>query len=292
MAMIISDDIKFVYMHIPKCAGTTLSKAMKAAMPHDERFLGAKRDKETGQFLYMEHPVLGKLNAPHIPLALLREHFPDVWTKLQTYNVYAITRDPAARFQSAIGQIVKEFMTENIFSIPESRLRKIVRDCISGIRKNPVHPGVEYMHLIRQADFIELNGEQIAKNVYPIDAVSQMVKDINARFNVEVDAGERQNQARIPAFAGANSALWWMGRAARTALPMDTYFKLKNGAARLLTSDARQKPDLTFFRSAEVTDFVQEFYARDYELYDETKKAFAQVLIPPRQPDKEHENAH
>lgn len=96
--MIIDDTHQFVFVHIPKCAGSSV---------HAQLSLFDARDPASHRGGV--HPVLGPIHFAHIPLRFLRDHFPAEFAKLGVYRSFALTRDPRARFVSATVQHLREF---------------------------------------------------------------------------------------------------------------------------------------------------------------------------------------
>ena len=96
--MIISDRHRFAFVHIPKCAGTSVRKALRPIDARDSIFDGMGT-----------HPHMGMVNYAHFTLDDLSCHFPDQYRKVAEYRSVAIVRDPVDRFFSAIFQRLREF---------------------------------------------------------------------------------------------------------------------------------------------------------------------------------------
>lgn len=81
MATIVSDAHRFVFVHIPKCAGMSISVQMRQkGIDWDTRFVGKP--------LY-EHPRYGDMMLAHLPLDVPGEVFPDTLEKYRVYDSYA-----------------------------------------------------------------------------------------------------------------------------------------------------------------------------------------------------------
>src|SRR5215468_7000541 len=96
--MIICDDRQFAFVHIPKCAGTSIRRALRQADTTGEAF-----------FRIADHPVMGLVHLAHLTLADLAEHYPDTLAQIARYRSMAIVRDPVERFYSAVFQRLREF---------------------------------------------------------------------------------------------------------------------------------------------------------------------------------------
>lgn len=93
--MLISDTHQFIFIHVPKCAGTT---ARKALSKYDTR----------NNFFWMHHSMAGPLDSDkpllvdkgHMPLGLMRHIYPSDFSLLSEYTVFAFSRHPVARLVS------------------------------------------------------------------------------------------------------------------------------------------------------------------------------------------------
>ena len=97
--MIVSDRHKFAFIHIPKCAGTTVRNRIT---PYDD--LGGAHHERVE-----DHPVLGPTDFVHLPLYTLRDHFPEEFDKVRRYWSFAVLRNPKSRFFSAVAQRVRMY---------------------------------------------------------------------------------------------------------------------------------------------------------------------------------------
>lgn len=267
MATLICDRYRFAYVHIPKCAGTSLSVALKKHVTWDERFLGARPDPETGERPYLSHPELGRLNGPHVPLVTMRDCFPDAFAKLGSYAAYAITRDPAPRFPSAVAQHVREFRGGEIHEYQPEELEAVVEDCIAALRKNPVNPGLAYMHLLRQSDFVWLDGDRITDFVYPMEALDEMTGDISERFGFPLELHRRSSNPTEAPLSGPMGALQkGVARVSKATMPPGFHEQVRQFVRGYERRRSSSKTGAVF-ASDRVRDFVAEFYAQDAELY-------------------------
>lgn len=91
--MIVSDTRKFVFIHNPKCAGTTVRRAL---MRHDT----------TGNFFWMFHEVDGRrIDKAHLPMTALAALFPEYFERLGRYFTFVVVRNPYSRVISAFNEI-------------------------------------------------------------------------------------------------------------------------------------------------------------------------------------------
>lgn len=88
--MIISDTYRFAFIHIPKCAGTTVRQYFD------------KYDQKAIESGLKSHPEFGVFDYNHIPLHVLHYFFLTEYEKVRAYYSFAILRDPFARFPSSV----------------------------------------------------------------------------------------------------------------------------------------------------------------------------------------------
>ena len=271
MATLICDRNRFAYVHIPKSAGTSLSVALRPYLDPDERFLGARPDPETGERAYLSHPVLGRVNGPHVPLAMMRDHFPDAFAKLAAYPAYALAREPGPRFASAVAQHVREFRGGEIHALAPEEVEAVVEECMAALRQDPVNPGLTYMHLLRQADFVWLDGERITDFVYPMEALGEMTRDISGRFGFPLELRRRSNTTAAP-LTGRMAALQkGLARVSKTLLPARLHKRMRERTRRLERQRASSMT-AAVFATGRVRAFVADFYAPDAELHAKARE--------------------
>jgi len=102
--MIISDRHKFVFIHIPKCAGLYIRSKLETYDDTDGAFSSRVEP----------HPELGVLDYVHIPLFTLRDYFPQEYAKVAEYWSFSVVRDPYKRFPSSLTQLFRMYADERI----------------------------------------------------------------------------------------------------------------------------------------------------------------------------------
>jgi hypothetical protein len=119
--MIISDKHKFSFIHIPKCAGTSLRWPLQWFDDTNGRFT-----RYVG-----EHEVLGLLDYVHIPLKVLREHFTSEYEKLKKYQSYAVVRNPFSRFSSFLTQHANQYGDKQFQCMTKKEIQRSLDAVIS-----------------------------------------------------------------------------------------------------------------------------------------------------------------
>jgi hypothetical protein len=167
--MLISDANKFIFIHIPKCAGTSLRKSI------------LKVDPNTIKINYVDiHSELGKLDYTHIPLKELHDYFPTEWNKILKYNTLACVRDPFQRFPSSLAQKLRMYKGCEIRFLTSKKLAKEVDEVIktlSILSSDNVLPA-EMIHFQKQVCYIFHGNQQIVKTVIDVSQVEVYIAQL------------------------------------------------------------------------------------------------------------------
>ncbi len=206
--MIISDQHRFAFVHVPKCAGTSVRVQLK-------RF-----DKYGGRFARKAfHPELGFVDYSHLPLQTLREHFPETFEEVRSYRSFALVREPQARFLSAVRQRIGEFRRVPEPEITPAMVLREAEAVIEHLAGNPHTLDAQYIHFRRQADYVFCGPEQVVRHVLPIgrgEALERFVRETMApRFSL----GLEENVSRIARRPRLGAALQRLRPAVRGLAP-------------------------------------------------------------------------
>jgi hypothetical protein len=169
--MIISDRHKFAFVHIPKCAGTSVRRPLEKFDSYEGAFTGRVDS----------HPTLGQLDYVHIPLFSLRDHFPAEFRAIREYWSFAVMRDPFARFASSVSQRLKMYSDRPIRSCSSDEVRRAIDESIEYLTNKPREQCLlppEYIHFQKQVDYIQLNGESVVDKIYLVDEVDTLLGDL------------------------------------------------------------------------------------------------------------------
>jgi len=170
--MIISDEHGFVFVHIPKCAGTTIRKFIKKFNCQKDTFYGIDN-----------HPDLGRLDLAHIPLFTLREHYLSDFEAMQIYWSFAVVRNPYYRFVSSLSERIKNYKVKFIEQCSEKEIRYAILETIEYLTKNEhCLLSHEFIYFQKQVDYIKLDGEQIIESIYTIEQIDELVADFQSKI--------------------------------------------------------------------------------------------------------------
>lgn len=269
MVNIIREADNFIFVHIPKCGGSSiaigLTEALDPPLEDEIRYDGAKLDTIEGLGSYMD---------AHKPLWMLRDHFPE---ELETYRrceCFCVVRDPHKRFASAVQQYLREFEHNNIADMAQDDVIRVLDTLMERLSTENRYLGGEYVHFIAQDDFVTLEGERIVKNIYPLeelDAMALHISDVVQRpvrfhFRANTSAGSRGKSFKL---------IKRIGKPLRAVIPAGLYWSLKTAVIKALTKPLPQDA-LSVFETDRVKQFVETYYAKDIALYAEAQHAFAQ----------------
>jgi hypothetical protein len=251
--MIIDDHHRVVFVHIPKCGGTSVGRQF-GQMDTSKLF------RRKG-----EHDQLGPIHYAHIPLVFLKAHYPEEFRKILEYESFALLRDPHARFASATFQRIEEFGGVPRIQITGKMALKEAHQVIGWLRSHDRFCDLEYIHFSRQADYIVLDGHPVVKNVYTIDDMEAFGQALGALTGLRFDPDRRENSN----FASSYSGLFAVLHNLKPIYSRLTSWALRERILLLLRSLNLQKPTSlyeAFRRDPEISAFVESYYAEDFAL--------------------------
>ncbi|KPQ20037.1 MAG: Sulfotransferase family [Halomonas sp. HL-93] len=263
--MIICEKHKFVFIHIPKCAGTSIRGILE---PFDSR-----AGKYKGRVDH--HPELGDLDYVHIPLFTLRDHFRPEFETVKQYWSFAVMRDPHARFASSVSQNLNKYSEKPIQKRSLQDIDLCIREIIDFLSDNGMGQILlppEYIHFQRQVDFIELEGERVVTSLYAINQVDKLLLDVSRhtgnRLSDFAPDGTMTTANQSKVFrSDLLRRLIESSRPAtekvRNILPED--FKQKIRDQVYVPRDQRMRE---LFAADHIRAFIRDYYAEDIRLYN------------------------
>lgn len=262
--MIVNDTHRFSFIHIPKCAGTSVRVRL------------GEFDTSGGAFSVSKgfHPEIGQIDMAHIPLPVLKRFFPEHYEKVRTYESFAIVRDPFQRFSSSLYQRLRMFSAENVRALSVRDLEAASEDAISVLEENTNSDLMPYgfIHFQPQHTYLRCDGVQIVRNVFDISDLAEFFAAAGAQLGVAIEDVETAATDRVGAAKFYRSPTAEkirniltprMRRALMSALP--------KGVSRLGSRLLYEEKDNRFrqiLQSQRAIDFVEKFYAADIALYN------------------------
>ena len=256
--MIISPKHRFVFVHIPKCAGTSVRTQLVKCDPNHIA-LG-----DTG-----DHPVLGRIDYGHIPLHQLSAHFVEYRDYIREFDTFAVVRDPLARFGSALRQMLWQYHQQPMTLIPADELRATALRMLDEIEGQIAAPERQYIFFARQSDFIFENGVQCVDHLIPLDLVADFIGHMSRRTGTSMETGTRSNQNVELRYKGLGGLAYRVNGALRRVLPLDLHARIKDTALRVLSAKTSAAEASGVLDLPEVQAFVARHYAADQAIYDQ-----------------------
>jgi len=257
--MIICPTHRFLLVHIPKCAGTSVRLQLRDCDP-EHIFLG-----RTG-----EHPELGLIDYAHIPLRHLRAHFPDEYAWFDRCDSFAILRDPLDRFGSAMRQVLWQYEQRPMTLIPQDELRDLTLrtlDELAPVIDNPPH---RFIFFTRQSDYVFDEGTRRIDHLVPMDMAGDLIGYFARRSGVALDEGRRSNQnVDLRVKGGVGRLAYGLNATLRRALPAGLHTRIKGAALKVLAKPQNAAESAGLLDIPDVQDFVTEHYAEDAVLFAE-----------------------
>lgn len=268
--MIISDRHRFTFIHIPKCAGTSVRRLLEEFDSYEGAFTGRVDS----------HPALGQLDYVHIPLFTLRDYFPKEFSVIQNSWSFAVMRDPFARFASSVSQRLKMYGNRPIQKCSSDEVRRVIDESIEYLISQPRNEYLlppEYIHFQKQVDYIQLNGELVVDRIYLVDEVEILLGDLEQVVGKDL----LEPEALGVQGAKANVSVVYRNDLVRYAiehmrpvttrlgkiLPERTKQRIREGI--YIPRDKRMR-DL--FAQDYVRAFISNYYEDDIRLFEQVRK--------------------
>jgi hypothetical protein len=254
--MIVSDRLRFVFIHVPKCAGTSVRTSIAQFHDSDPRYLKA----------IVNHPVYGMIDYRHMPLSLIAAVAPEIIDKLRVYASYAIIRDPLQRFQSSMAQRAKMYLGKEFAQMSSDEISNEIDRVIAYLRSTKQISSPDFIHFSRQSEFIFLDGERLVQCIYPVERLDLLAAAIGDRVGQGTVAIGHDNRTTLFRYPQAKRFAMIGRNLSRRLMPETLHDKVRRSARRVLMKPKDQLV-LPEFKSDRVVDFIQSHYASDFEVY-------------------------
>jgi hypothetical protein len=264
------------FVHIPKCAGTSMRRLLAplAALPREalaaDLGVPVETVPEEGANLAYDHPAIGPIKLDHIPLPLLRDHFPAVWAQFASATSFAIIREPRARFVSALLHRLLEFDKIDVRVVEPDRVTRAAETVCTELAGAGVYAGLTCNHFVRQSDYVDLDGTRRVTRLFALENLNAATRWLGEEFGVGAEE-ERAERTAIQPRGWFRHVLRY-GRPVYRALAPDALrrrlFPIWSRNAALFAPAASAYDDLALPPSVE--SFIRTHYAADFDLHAET----------------------
>lgn len=265
--MILNDSHRFAFVHVPKCAGTSVRQQL------------ANFDSTGGAFAggLMTLDGVGPVDTAHIPLNTLRDHFPEAFEKVATYASFAILRDPLDRFPASLFQRLKMYGETDIAALSPEAVRAVAAEVIDVLRAHGPRALLphDFIHFQPQATYVELEDRRIVSNLFDMGNLGAFFAAANRQLGDTLKDSEslqakKTNQSRVFRSSLASAMVSRIPTGLRYPLLALVPAGLKN-ALRRAAFEPGNKRLADIMQDAEIVRFVESFYARDIALYQEIR---------------------
>lgn len=270
--MIISDSSSFAFVHIPKCAGTSVRTVLLAyddrAHIYVEGYANASGLPEV-----FDVEGFGPVKHNHLSLSAMRNVLPQELARIQEYRSLAIIRDPVPRFISCVSERVKHVEGRAISQVSKERIRKEIGLTIEELAKRDADPAtlwpLDLVTFQPQVSFVFLDGSCELSKIYRLDEMQDFYDDAARHLGhdfepatVSATSANRTEVIRNPALRAIDRKVPILRDTARRLLPQQFRSRIaapfKQGSGASL-SWILEEPG--------VGAFISEYYADDIALW-------------------------
>lgn len=177
--MVVSDSKKFIFLHNPKAAGTSVRLALLAKYDTRSNFFWGP--------VYAES--LGRrLDKAHMALQDLRVVYPGEYALLNEYFVFAFVRNPYERYVSSFAEYLKHYRKNIKFVDLEQReiLDMIADFSNSEISERRVKYNYQYRHFMPQNIIIYCGDKSKVDFVGRMESIEQSLLNISKLLGLEI----------------------------------------------------------------------------------------------------------
>lgn len=263
--MVVSDQHKFCFLHIPKCGGVTIRNAL---YPYDvyKNYFFYRRELQQGI----------TIDLAHLTPYFLQLYFPEKFETVKSYTKFCLVRNPRSRFVSSFKQFLD---TNHKYGGDKTRFRDIstremqyelegVIDALTrGVEMNP-----HYVHFTRQSDFVYYQGERFVDRAYLLENIGDFYRDIENIVGENLKSEERKSRGSRDnaSFVYKNELMRQVLNRIRPYVAKYLPVKVKQAVQPLVFTSPSDRR-FGIFESEYVRDFVQSFYRDDIRLYEDMR---------------------
>lgn len=254
--MIVCPEAGFFFIHIPKNGGSSVRDQIQPFDHFKGQFRGTK-----------EHPDLGVYDSAHVPLDLLRDHFPEAFATISTLEGFGIVRDPVDRFASSMAQRFRQIHQRRPDTVSEVEVRAEVDAVIAELSQTGRPIRRDFAFFLRQTAFVDLDGTRMVPNLYRLSDTGLLIRALAQRLQKPLVEDFHSNKTvtfRHDWMAGPVTALKDVVKAYMPARLADG---LRRTALKMLTTPKVQTIDAQVRNSKEVQAFISTYYREDFDLF-------------------------
>ena len=165
--MIISDINKFIFLHIPKCGGTTIRESLMKFETRNNFYWNQ---------VFLPGPSANdpklSIDKGHMTIPIFKKLFPDDYLLTNEYTVFAFTRNPVNRLISAFLEPRRELLENFIDNSEDHQFRKKLQSIFNNY--------LEF--LLRQASFLKLSFLHATPQNFYISSGGKVITDFTIKL--------------------------------------------------------------------------------------------------------------
>ena len=167
--MVISESNKFIFLHNPKCAGTSIRLALK------------EFDTRANYYWLFDEIDGHKIDKAHMPLNIFRRFSPEDFSLINAYFVFGFVRNPYARVLSAFNEghqvLYRDFKADKVsFSDYQTKVNSYVAKLT---KKNVSGWEFKHRHFVSQTSMFWLEGKLYADAVIKVEELNDRLEQLN-----------------------------------------------------------------------------------------------------------------
>lgn len=259
--MIISKAHDFAFVHIAKCAGSTIRQQLRDKDDLGERF-----------YRSIQHPELGRINANHLPMDILAHHFPEEFQALRSVTSYTVLREPMDRFISGVAQYIRDTGKEP-GDLSPAEIATTAQGIIAYMQATPGFPDYAHALFIPQSAYLSYKGQRVVTHAFAMETLRSLFDRMEHEHGLTLIRDRVWNQTvtyKVPAMAAPLKAA---KDVAQKVLPVKAYAQAREWGMQLFTTKGVPKINETLEADNQVRDFVGQFYAEDQRLHHTARTA-------------------
>lgn len=265
--MIIVSKHDFGFVHIAKCAGSTIRQQLRE---HDDLEGRLSRTHQIEGY--------GKLNCSHLPLQVLGEIFPEDLQALRRVTSYTICREPLDRFASGIAQRLRGTLGREPGEMKQSEIMHETENVMAHLEAHRGDLTNGYVLFAPQIGYVELDGETVVSNVVPIERMDVLFDAIEHKHKLPIQRDTVWNPTVTYRNPRLTDPLNRLKKYARKHLPVSQYSKLRDIGVRVFTKKGVPRLEEAIKGSERIKAFVQSYYAADIALHRRAVEATSDTV--------------
>ena len=175
--MIISDTQRFIFLHIPKCGGTTIRNSLKNFDTRNNYFW---------MFLFLEGATekspKQQIDKAHMSLPIFKRLYPNDYELLNDYTVFAFSRNPIKRLISSFWEprkkIFKTFYDNQSDINEKNKIQELFNNYLEKLVFNYAFLDHSFLHATPQSMYVT-EGKKVVTDVIiklddPTDGINSL----------------------------------------------------------------------------------------------------------------------